>query len=422
MNLFSEISARGYLDSTTHPELVSILNEKKICFYVGFDPSSDSFHLGQLAVFRLMALLQKAGHSPIAVIGGSTGSIGDPSGKDKERKLLSTEELEFNISKTKPQFEIFLDFHSKNKAQIVNNFDWMKDFSYLNFLRDYGKFFSVSNMVAKESIKRRLAGEGITYTEFSYMLLQAYDFYFLFKNYGCSLQLGGSDQWGNIVAGIDLIRRILSKQAYGMTMPLLVKSDGSKFGKSEQGALWLDSQKTSPFQMYQYLIRSEDKDVIQLLKLLSDTPLKEIHSLEKSHKENLHLREAQQILAENVVLALHGKEELEKVKKASEVFYGKSVTGLSDKIVSEIFEDVPSFEVSLDKLKLGWDIVEALVEIQAVASKGKARQLLAAGGIYLNNKRIDTVEKKISIEDKISESFIFVRKGKKDYYLIKIVQ
>ena len=356
------------------------------------------------------------------MIGGSTGSIGDPSGKDKERKLLSTEELEFNISKTKPQFEIFLDFHSKNKAQIVNNFDWMKDFSYLNFLRDYGKFFSVSNMVAKESIKRRLAGEGITYTEFSYMLLQAYDFYFLFKNYGCSLQLGGSDQWGNIVAGIDLIRRILSKQAYGMTMPLLVKSDGSKFGKSEQGALWLDSQKTSPFQMYQYLIRSEDKDVIQLLKLLSDTPLKEIHSLEKSHKENLHLREAQQILAENVVLALHGKEELEKVKKASEVFYGKSVTGLSDKIVSEIFEDVPSFEVSLDKLKLGWDIVEALVEIQAVASKGKARQLLAAGGIYLNNKRIDTVEKKISIEDKISESFIFVRKGKKDYYLIKIVQ
>ena len=298
----------------------------------------------------------------------------------------------------------------------------MKDFSYLNFLRDYGKFFSVSNMLAKESIKRRLAGEGITYTEFSYMLLQAYDFYFLFKNYGCSLQLGGSDQWGNIVAGIDLIRRILSKQAYGMTMPLLVKSDGSKFGKSEQGALWLDSQKTSPFQMYQYLIRSEDKDVIQLLKLLSDTPLKEIHSLEKSHKENLHLREAQQILAENVVLALHGKEELEKVKKASEVFYGKSVTGLSDKIVSEIFEDVPSFEVSLDKLKLGWDIVEALVEIQAVASKGKARQLLAAGGIYLNNKRIDTVEKKISIEDKISKSFIFVRKGKKDYYLIKIVQ
>ena len=220
MNLFSEISARGYLDSTTHPELVPILNEKKICFYVGFDPSSDSFHLGQLAVFRLMALLQKAGHSPIAVIGGSTGSIGDPSGKDKERKLLNTEELEFNISKTKPQFEIFLDFHSKNKAQIVNNFDWMKDFSYLNFLRDYGKFFSVSNMVAKESIKRRLAGEGITYTEFSYMLLQAYDFYFLFKNYGCSLQLGGSDQWGNIVAGIDLIRRILSKQAYGMTMLL----------------------------------------------------------------------------------------------------------------------------------------------------------------------------------------------------------
>ena len=349
-----------------------------------------------------------------------TGSIGDPSGKDKERKLLNTEELEFQYFQNQTQFEIFLDFHSKNKAQIVNNFDWMKDFSYLNFLRDYGKFFSVSNMLAKESIKRRLAGEGITYTEFSYMLLQAYDFYYLFKNYGCSLQLGGSDQWGNIVAGIDLIRRILSKQAYGMTMPLLVKSDGSKFGKSEQGALWLNSQKTSPFQMYQYLIRSEDKDVIQLLKLLSDTPLKEIHSLEKSHKENLHLREAQQILAENVVLALHGKGELNKVKKASRVLYGELVEGLNDKIVSEIFVDVPSFEVSLDKLKLGWDIVEALVETQVVESKGKARQLVESGGIYLNNKRVETLDKKISMDDNISKSFILIRKGKKNYHLIKV--
>ena len=422
MSIFSEIKSRGFLDTLTHPEIELILNQKKVCFYVGFDPSSDSFHLGQLAVFRLMALLQKAGHSPIAVIGGSTGCIGDPSGKDKERKLLSTEELEFNISKTKPQFEIFLDFHSKNKAQIVNNFDWMKDFSYLNFLRDYGKCFSVSNMVAKESIKKRLAGEGITYTEFSYMLLQAYDFYFLFKNYGCSLQLGGSDQWGNIVAGIDLIRRILSKQAYGMTMPLLVKSDGSKFGKSEQGALWLDSQKTSPFQMYQYLIRSEDKDAIQLLKLLSDYPLKEIENLEKSHTKSPHLREAQQMLAENVVLALHGRGELNKVKKASRVLYGELVEGLNDKIVSEIFADVPSFEVSLAKLKLGWDIVEALVETQVVESKGKARQLVESGGIYLNNKRVETIEKKISADDNISKSFILIRKGKKDYHLIKVAE
>ena len=400
MSIFSEIKSRGFLDTLTHPEIELILNQKKVCFYVGFDPSSDSFHLGQLA----------------------TGCIGDPSGKDKERKLLSTEELEFNISKTKPQFEIFLDFHSKNKAQIVNNFDWMKDFSYLNFLRDYGKCFSVSNMVAKESIKKRLAGEGITYTEFSYMLLQAYDFYFLFKNYGCSLQLGGSDQWGNIVAGIDLIRRILSKQAYGMTMPLLVKSDGSKFGKSEQGALWLDSQKTSPFQMYQYLIRSEDKDAIQLLKLLSDYPLKEIENLEKSHTKSPHLREAQQMLAENVVLALHGRGELNKVKKASRVLYGELVEGLNDKIVSEIFADVPSFEVSLAKLKLGWDIVEALVETQVVESKGKARQLVESGGIYLNNKRVETIEKKISADDNISKSFILIRKGKKDYHLIKVAE
>ena len=217
-----------------------------------------------------------------------------------------------------------------------------------------------------------------------------------------------------------MIRRILSKQAYGMTMPLLVKSDGSKFGKSEQGALWLDSQKTSPFQMYQYLIRSEDKDAIQLLKLLSDYPLKEIENLEKSHTKSPHLREAQQMLAENVVLALHGRGELNKVKKASRVLYGELVEGLNDKIVSEIFADVPSFEVSLAKLKLGWDIVEALVETQVVESKGKARQLVESGGIYLNNKRVETIEKKISADDNISKSFILIRKGKKDYHLIKV--
>lgn len=420
MDLFSEITERGFFNNITHQELKKKINLGQLCFYVGFDPSADSFHLGQLAVFRLMSLLQKKGHSPIAVIGGATGSIGDPAGKEQERQLLTKETIEFNISKTKIQFEYFLDFTSKNKAKILNNYDWTKNFSYLDFLRDIGKYFSVSSILAKESIKTRLGGPGITYTEFSYILLQAYDFYYLFKNYGCSMQIGGSDQWGNIVAGIDLIRKLTSKQAYGITMPLITKSDGSKFGKTAGGAIWLDGEKTSPFQLYQYFLRLTDSEIIALLKVLSSLSLKEINEIEISHKENPQLRLAQIKLAENVVLETHGKTELLRAQEATNLLYGKDVNQVDDKMITQVFSDVNSYEISNLKIKDGYSLVDILVEIKVINSKAKARKLIQAGGIYLSNKRIEDIEYKITLKDKISESFVLIRKGKKDYYLIKL--
>lgn len=419
MKLTAEIQARGFLDSATHQEIFTKLDSENICFYVGFDPSADSFHLGQLAVFRLMSLLQKNGHHPILLIGGSTGSIGDPSGKNAERILLSKEQIQKNITKLLLQFKKFLDFEGKHKAKIVNNYDWMKNFSYLDFLRDIGKFFPVATMIAKESVKSRIQGAGITYTEFSYMLLQAYDFYFLSKNHNCFLQLGGSDQWGNIVAGIDLIRRISGKQAYGLTMPLVTKSDNTKFGKSEGNAVWLDPIKTSPFQLYQYFVRSDDTDVIKFLKLLSDLSLEEIAELEKINQKEPHLRKAHQKLAENVVCSIHGKQELEKIKKANKILYGEIIEEIDDKLVLEIFENVPHYKVEKKKIIEGWPIIEALVKLGMVDSNNKARKLIDSGGVYLNNKKILNSETKITTKHKISDQFILLRKGKKNYFLIK---
>lgn len=420
MSLSVELKKRGLLEAITHPEILNKLDSERLSFYVGFDPSAESFHLGQLAVFRLMSLLQKAGHSPILLIGGSTGCIGDPSGKDAERSLLSKEQIQSNINKLLLQFQKFFDFEGEQKAQIVNNYDWMKDFSYLDFLRDIGKFFPVGSMIAKESVKSRIQGSGITYTEFSYMLLQSYDFYFLSQNYQCFLQLGGSDQWGNIVAGIDLIRRMSSQQAYGLTMPLITKSDGTKFGKSEGNAVWLDKSKTSPFQLYQYLVRSDDEDVIKFLKLLSDLPLTQIANLEKEHQEKPHLRQAHNALAENVVAYVHGIKELEKIKKANQIFYGNSTGEIDDKLVLEIFKDVPSCEIPEQKIIQGWGLVEALTTAGVVDSSNKARKLIASGGVYLNNKQVANIDQKITKKNKISQHFILLRKGKKNYYLIKV--
>ena len=419
MKLSQEIQERGFIEAVTHQTIFSKLDLENICFYVGFDPSADSFHLGQLAVFRLISLLQKNGHTPILLIGGSTGSVGDPSGRDTERPLLSKEQISNNIAKLQLQFQKFFDFKRVNGAQILDNYSWMQHFSYLDFLRDIGKFFPVSSMIGKESIKSRLQGAGITYTEFSYMLLQAYDFYFLSKNKNCFLQLGGSDQWGNIIAGIDLIRRISSKQAYGLTMPLVTTRDGAKLGKSEGNAVWLDKSKTSPFQLYQYLVRSDDKDIVRLLKLLSDLSLAEIARLSALHEASPHLRKAHQALAENVVVALHGVEELKKVQKANSIFYGDLVDKIDDKLVLEIFEDVSFYKVAEDKIIKGWDLVEALVVIGVVDSNSKARKLIESGGIYLNNQKTTVVTTKITKEHRISKQFILLRKGKKNYYLIK---
>ena len=421
MKLSIELNKRGLLEAITHQEILIKLDTKQLSFYVGFDPSADSFHLGQLAVFRLMSLLQKSGHSPILLIGGSTGSIGDPSGKDTERTLLSKKKIQENIQKLLIQFKKFLVFEGVNRAQVVNNYDWMKDFGYLDFLRDVGKFFPVGTMIAKESVKSRLQGTGITYTEFSYMLLQSYDFYFLSENYNCFLQLGGSDQWGNIVTGIDLIRRISGKQAYGLTMPLITKSDGKKFGKSEGNTLWLDEKKTSAFELYQYLVRSEDNDVIRFLKLLSDLSLEKIAELEKENKTKPHLRSAHKTLAENVVSFVHGEKKLKKIQKATKLFYGEeAIEKIDDQLILEIFKDVPSYKISMQTITKGWSVIEALVSSRVVDSNNKARKLVTSGGFYLNNKKITDLELKITKEYKISKNFILFRKGKRNYYLIKV--
>ena len=422
MKLSEEIQERGFFEAITNPEIWNLLDNQKISFYVGFDPSGDSFHLGQLAVFQLMSLLQKHGHKPILVIGGSTGRIGDPSGKNTERVLLSKEQIRSNINKLLLQMKKSLNFSGENKAIILNNYDWMKDFLYLDFLRDIGKFFPIASIMSKESVKTRIQGTGITYTEFSYLLLQAYDFYFLFKNYNCSLQLGGSDQWGNIVAGIDFIRRQLGRQAYGLTIPLVTKSDGVKFGKSEGGAIWLDKKKTSSFQFYQYFIRTSDEDIIRFLKLFSNFSLKKITEIEKKHQKIPQLRIAQQALAEDLLAYWHHKDEVEKMQKANQILYGGDLKNIKEEKLAEIFDDVPHLQIKETKISNGCDLVSLLVEVGAIASKKKAKQLISAGGIYVNNLQIKDSELKITFKHLFARKFILLRRGKKNYYLLKMLK
>ena len=422
MKLSKEIQERGFFEAVTHSEVWNLMDNQKVCFYVGFDPSGDSFHLGQLAVFQLMSLLQKYGHKPILLIGGSTGRIGDPSGKNAERILLSEEKLQKNIEKLLLQMQKAVSFSGENKAIIVNNYEWMKDFLYLDFLRDVGKFFPVASMVAKESVKNRIQNSGITYTEFSYMLLQAYDFYFLSKKYNCFLQLGGSDQWGNIVAGIDFIRRMSGKQAYGLTMPLITKSDGVKFGKSENAAVWLDKKKTTSFQLYQYFVRTSDEDVIRFLKLFTNFSLEKINELEKQHQEAPHLRVAQQALAENIIEYWHEKEDIAKIQKANRILYGGNINEIEEEELAEIFEDIPHLQLERTKIEKGLEIISALVELKMTNSKGQARNLIASGGVYLNNVQIKDSNQKITSNCLIANRFILLRKGKKNYYLIKILK
>ena len=422
-DIFSDLQWRGLIHQTTADEfLPEWLAGTSRTVYAGFDPTADSLHVGSLLPLMMLRRFQKAGHKPIAVAGGATGMIGDPSGKSAERNLLSPEVLAANLAGIESQMRLVLDFDSgQNAASVVNNADWMSKFSYIDFLRDVGKNFPVNVMLAKESVKNRLGSEaGLSYTEFSYMLLQAYDFVHLNQEHGCELQIGGSDQWGNVTAGIDLARRMHSVQLYGLTCPLLTKSDGTKMGKTETGAIWLSAERTSPYNFYQYWVNTADDDVGKCLRFLTELPHEEIESLDKSREDEAHRRESQKKLAEEVTRMIHGEEGLAKATKATEVFFGAEISDLTDADLGEIFPDVPSSEQKFDSLDGdGFSLIDALVETGLVKSKGEARRAIKENSVYINNVRCTDVDKKLTREDLASESVIVLRRGKKKFALLK---
>jgi tyrosyl-tRNA synthetase len=442
--LLEDLQWRGLIHQTTDESLDKWLEEKPRTLYAGFDPTADSLHVGNLVSLLLLRRFQLAGHKPIAVVGGATGMIGDPSGKSQERNLLSTDQLERNVTAIRGQARRFLDFDApSNAALLLNNHDWIGPFSYLEFLRDVGKNFPVNVMLAKDSVKSRLSREdsvdaggspasvrtgeppvptgGLSYTEFSYMLLQAYDFVHLYDKCNCELQVGGSDQWGNITAGIDLARRMRGVQLYGLTTPLLTKSDGTKMGKTESGTLWLSADRTSPYQFYQYWIRVEDADVGNCLRMLTMLPRQEIESLDAARQQDAAKRDSQRRLAEELTRLVHGEEGLAVARRATDIFYGAEILNLSDVQLTEIFADVPSQQLPHAALTTdgGLPIIDALVAAGLAKSKGDARRTAQQGGAYVNNRRIEGVETRLTPGDLASESVMVLRSGKKNYALLR---
>ena len=423
MNVFEELQWRGFVNQLTHEELGDHLAKERFTFYCGFDPTADSLHIGQVLPFIGLRLLQMHGHKPIVLMGGATGMIGDPSGKTDERQLLDRDAIEANIAGQRSQIERFLDFEGENAAIIVNNADWLTPFSLIEFLRDVGKHFSVNVMIARESVKRRLEDRdhGISFTEFSYSLLQAYDFLHLHDTHGCRLQVGGSDQWGNIVAGMDLTRRLRGSETFGMTFPLLTKADGAKFGKSESGNVWLDANRTSPYKMYQFLLNQTDADVSRLLRLMTLLGKEEIASLEEQVSEAPEKRAAQRRLAEEVTRLIHGEEALKNAIRASQALFGGELAGLDDATLEDVFSEAPSSERPRAELSAGGALIDVLAECGVFKSKGEARRMVQSGGLYLNNVRIDSHEAKLTTDSLISEHIAVVRTGKKNYHLLKFV-
>jgi tyrosyl-tRNA synthetase len=416
---FEEISWRGLLFDCVDG-IQDLLANQKITIYNGFDPTADSLHIGHLVPLIALARLQRFGHSPIALAGGGTGMIGDPSGKAAERQLLSVEQIEANVESIRQQLARLLDFEVKsNPARVLNNADWLSPLKLIDFLRDTGKHFTVNYMVAKESVKARIEREeGISFTEFSYMLLQSYDYLHLYDHAGCLLQTGGSDQWGNITAGVELVRRARSKQVFGLVYPLVTKADGTKFGKTEEGAVWLAPERTSPYRFYQFWLNTDDKDVITYLKYYSFFTKPEIAALEETLKEKPEQREAQRALARHLTLLLHGETALERSEHASRILFGAEISGLTATEIEDIFADVPSSQLSKDAVR-GAAIVDLLVQTGFLKSKGEARRSIIEGGLYINNRRVSEVEQLVSDEDIIEGKFVVLRRGRKNYHLVR---
>jgi len=393
--------------------------------YIGFDPTASSLHVGNLLPIMALVHLQRAGHSPIGVVGGGTGLIGDPSGKVQERQLLTREQAAENLEGIRAQLEHFLDFQvSGNPARMVNNLDWLGELRTVDFLRDVGKHFSVNALLRKESIRRRLEEEdgGISFTEFSYVLMQAYDFLVLGDRYGCTVQMGGSDQWGNITAGIDLIRRMRGKKAFGVVFPLVTSASGVKFGKTEAGAVWLDSARTSPYRFFQFWLNTDDQDAISYLKFFSLLGEAEIAELDSAMAERPHERAAQRALAEDVTRRVHGPTGLGKAQQATQVLFGGALDGLSGEEIAEVFSDVPSSELPGGVFEgEGMPILDLLVESGLASSKGDARRSLEGGGVYLNNLRVGEADRRVGRSDALEGRFLVLRKGKKNYHLVKVL-
>ncbi len=426
-DILADLTWRGLIHQTTDDQNLSAwLNVQPRTLYIGFDPTADSLHVGSLLQLMLLRRFQKAGHRPIALVGGATGMIGDPSGKSEERNLLSVDSLRANVVGIERQMRQFLDFDcGDNSALLVNNFDWMRKFSYLDFLRDVGKNFPVNVMLGKDSVKSRLGSEaGLSYTEFSYMLLQAYDFVHLNEAHGCELQVGGSDQWGNITAGIDLARRMRGAQVFGITSPLLVDSEGKKIGKTAEGTkVWLSTERTSPYLFYQYWINVGDADAGPCLRYLTELPRDEIESLDESRATAPHERASQKRLAEELTRLVHGDDGLNAAVRATEIFFGAEISGLSDSQLRDIFPDVPSTELPISRLEgEGLGILDAFVEAGLAKSKGDARRSVQQGGTYVNNRRVTDVDTKLTVDDLASESVMVLRSGKKRYALLRFVR
>ncbi len=404
MTLFEELKWRGLIKDISSPELEEKLNKGGLTFYIGTDPTGDSLHIGHYSTFLISKRLKQAGHNPILLVGGATGLIGDPR-PSAERAMITKEEVAHNFECLKKQAQNIFGF------EVVNNWDWCKDINFIDFLRDYGKHFNVNYMLSKDIVSRRLE-QGITYTEFSYMIMQALDFLHLYQTRNCVMQVAGQDQWGNMTAGIELIRKKIGKEAYAFTMPLVTKADGTKFGKSEGKAIWLDKKKTTPYEMYQFLINSEDSKVIDYLKTLTFLSREEIETLEKSNEIEPHLRKAHQALAKAVITDLHGKEEYENALRISEALFRGDIKKLSLDEIKVAFQDVPSFEITEEE-----NIVDFLVNHKIASSKREAREFIGAGSITVNGEKVTNLETSVTKDMAIHKEAVVVRRGKKKYYV-----
>ena len=424
MNLLEEYQWRGMLQDFTQGA-DDALEGGAVTAYIGFDPTASSLHVGSLMPIMGLVHLQRMGHSPLVLLGGQTGLVGDPSGKAEERPVLPKAQVEENLSGIRSQLEHFLDFESSvNPARIVNNAAWLGGLQMVDFLRDVGKHFSINSLLNKESVKRRVKDEdtGISFTEFSYVLLQAYDFLALNEKYGCTFQMGGSDQWGNITAGIQLIRRARDQKAYGVTYPLVTGPDGNKFGKTEAGTIWLDPERTSPYRFYQFWMNTDDSVVIQHLKQFTLLELEIIGELQAVHEEKPHERSAHKRLAHEITSLVHGKEGLSNAKIATEVLFGGELEGLSADEIEDVFSDVPSSDMSRSDLSgNGLSMIDVVTNSGLTKSRSESRRAIEGGGLYLNNVRVTDIERKIEIDDAAEGRFFVLRKGKKNYHLIRLL-
>jgi len=424
MTLIQELRWRGMIQDIM-PGTEELFEKEQVAGYIGFDPTSDSLHIGSLVPILLLVHLQRAGHKPVALVGGATGMVGDPSGKSEERNLLSEETLQFNLAGVQKQLAHFLNFDPSlpNAAEMVNNYDWFKNFNFLDFIRDVGKHITVNYMMAKDSVKKRIEGDtGMSFTEFTYQLVQGYDFYWLYKNKNCKVQMGGSDQWGNITTGTELVRRKMGGEAFAFTCPLITKADGGKFGKTEKGNIWLDANKTSPYQFYQFWLNASDEDAKKWIKIFTLLPFDAIDKLIADHELAPQERILQKNLAAELTKLVHSEEDLNFAIRATEILFGNATTevlkSLNEAQLLQVMEGVPTVNVTVAQLTEGYDLVSLLADTKIFPSKGEARKMWQSGGISINKEKIGADFTTVTKAQLLQDKYILLQKGKKNYYLV----